>query len=312
MEVLTRILAAAALTLAAGCSFLRDPTPVESMGEQPSVHALLVTGSDTVKLLLQMVGPGVRGQEPVRARPLTAAEVSLSVGGQSVRLAEAPAGFAGCAAQSVGTAVPATPGCYAAVLPGGVRPGAVYDLSIRLAGGGTIEGKATALTALRLESPTAGARIHVTSRGFSSFEEATRVPLRLGGAERAPGAAVDFLPQIVYSRGQALTEFYCSVEYPRTAVYTRPSTGDLDFRLYGLSCVPRTPAGTQPDPQFRVDSVRAVLRVVAFDSAYTRYTNLQEEEAIALRDARSGVTGALGLFAAAARTETEVMLIPQN
>jgi hypothetical protein len=123
---------------------------------------------------------------------------------------------------------------------------------------------------------------------------------------------VDFLPQVVYSRGQALTEFYCAVEYPRTAVYTRPATGDLDLRVYGLSCVPRTPAGTQPDPQFRVDSVRAVLRVVAFDSAYTRYAKLQEEDAIALRDARSGVTGALGLFAAAARVDTEVMLIPQN
>lgn len=312
MEVLTRIAAAAALTLAAGCSFLRDPTPVESRGEQPSVHALLMTGSDTVKLLLQMVGPGTPGQEPVGARPISAAEVHLSVGGQSVRLAESPAGFSGCVAFSVGAAVPGTAGCYAAVLPGGVRPGAIYDLSVRLAGGGTIEGKATALTALRLESPAAGARIHI-ARGFSgNIDESARVPLRLRGAERAPRAAVDFLPLVVYSRGQALTEFYCSVEYPRTAVLPREATGDLSILLLGVSCVPRTPAGTQPDPQFRVDSVRTVLRVVAFDSAYTRYAALQEEDAIALRDARSGVTGALGLFAAAARVDTEVMLIPQN
>ncbi|HEX8358572.1 MAG TPA: hypothetical protein VF613_00530, partial [Longimicrobium sp.] len=112
MEVLTRILAAAALLAATGCSFLRDPTPVEAMGEQPSVHALLMTGSDTVKVLLQRVGPGAAGQDPVAARPISGAEVTLAVGGQSVRLAEAPAGFPGCAAQSVGSVTTLTAGCY--------------------------------------------------------------------------------------------------------------------------------------------------------------------------------------------------------
>jgi hypothetical protein len=196
-------------------------------------------------------------------------------------------------------------------VPGGVRPGSAYDLSIRLAGGATIQGRATALSPLRLESHGQGARIHVSTRAYSGgFEEGTRIPLRLRGAEGAPGATVDFVPRVVYSRGKALTEFYCSVEYPRAAVFTRGSEGDLDFRLYGLACTPRTPSGTQPDPQFRVDSVRAAMRVVAFDSAYARYVNLQNFDAVALREASEGVTGAVGLFAAAARVDTEVMLIP--
>ncbi len=304
MEVLTRIVAAAALLSAAGCSFLRDPTPVEAMGEQPSVHALLVTGSDTVKLLLQRVGPGVAGQEPVVVRPIPGAEVILQVGGESVRLAEAPAGFSGCVSPSVGAVNTTTAGCYAAVLPGGVRPGAAYDLRIRLSGGATIEGRATALPALRMEAP---ARIQVAARGF---DDPTLVPLRLRGAEGAPGAAVDFIPRVVYSRGQALTDFFCSVEYPRTAVFPREPGGDVSVPLFGLSCVPRTPTGAQPDPQFRVDSVRATLRALAFDSAYVRYANIQDEQAVSLREAQEGVTGALGLFAAAARAESEVMLIP--
>lgn len=311
MEVLTRTLAAAALLAAAGCSFLRDPTPVEFTGDHASVHAVLVTGSDTARLLLQRVGPGNRGSgEPVSAHPISGAEVTLETGTQSVRLAETPS--AGCVAASLGAATPAAvAGCYAAVLPGGVRPGAAYSLRIRLPGGGTIEGKATALSALRLESHPAGTRILVKNRTYSgNVDESTHVPLRLGGAEGAPGTAVEFVPRVVYSRGQALTEFYCSVEYPRGFVFPRDPQGGVSLRLFGVTCVPRTPSGTQPDPQFRVDSVRATLRVVAFDSAYTRYVAIQEEDAVARRQASAGVTGALGLFAAASRAETEVMLIP--
>jgi hypothetical protein len=311
MEVLTRVLAAGALLAAAGCSFLRDPTPVEATGEQPSVHALLVTGSDTVKLLLQRTGPGNRGSgEGVSARPISGAEVTLETGSERVRLAETPS--AGCVAVSLGAITPAdAPGCYAAAIPGGVRPGAAYSLRIRLPGGGTIEGKATALAALRLESHPAGTRIFVPRDPYSSNRgEATRLLLRLRGAEGAPGAGVDFIPRVLYSRGQALTEFYCSVEYPRGYVFPRDPQGDLHPNLYGVTCVPRTPAGTPPDPQFRVDSVRATLRVVAFDTAYTRYVDIQEEDAVGRRDATAGVTGAIGLFAAAARVQTEVVLVP--
>lgn len=314
MEVLTRLLAAAALVAAAGCSFLRDPTPVEAMGEQPSVHALLMTGSDTVKVLLQRVGaaPRLSGEGPVAGRPIQGAEVSLVVGGETVTLASSPRGFSGCVAQSVGSQLPAdTAGCYAAVLPGGVKPGAEYALRIRLPGGGTIEGTTTALAALRVESPAAGARIHVKERTFNGgSEDFTRLPVRLRGAERAAGVSVDLVPLVVYSRGQRITDFYCSVDYPRGAVFRRDAEGNTTLPIAGVQCVQRTPAGTQPDPQFRTDSVRAVLRAVAYDSAYVRYLDAQEQNSVAAREVTVGVTGAIGLFAAAARAEHEVVLIP--
>ena len=312
MEVLTRILAAAALISAAGCSFLRDPTPVEAMGEQPSVHALLVTGSDTVKLLLQRVGSGRASNDGgVAARPLLGADVSLVVGAETVKLAPARRGF-GCAAQSVGSQLPAdTAGCYAAVLPGGVKPGAEYALRIRLPGGGTIEGTTTALAALRVESPAAGTRIVVKQRSFESGpDDYTRVRLRLRGAERAAGASADFIPVAVYSRGQRITDFFCSVDYPRTEVLARDPEGSVIVPISGVQCVPRTAPGTQPDPQFRTDSVRAVMRVVAYDSTYVRYLAAQGNNSVAAREVTAGVTGAIGLFAAAARTEHEVVLVP--
>ena len=313
MEVLTRILAAAALASAAGCSFLRDPTPVEAMGEQPSVHALLMTGSDTVKVLLQRVGAAPnRGQGPVSARPIAGADVSLLVGGETVKLEASRPGFSGCATQTAGSQLPPdTNGCYTAVLPGGVRPGAEYALRIRLPGGGAIEGMTTALSALRVESPAAGARIHVRPRTFDGGPDSlTRLPVRVRGAERAAGVSVDFIPLAVYSRGQRVTEFFCSVDYPRSFVLQRDAQGTITLPITGVHCAPRTQNGTQPDPQFRTDSVRAALRVVAFDSSYVRYLEAQERNSVAAREVTVGVTGSIGLFAAAARAEHEVVLIP--
>jgi hypothetical protein len=307
MEVLTRILAAAALVSAAGCSFMRDPTPVEAMGEQPSVHALLMTGTDTVKVLLQRVGAAPRGQEPVSARPILGADVSLVVGGETVKLASSPAGFSGCVTQSFGSQLPAdASGCYAAVRPGGVKPGAEYALRIRLPEGGTIEGKTTALAALRVESPAAGARIQVTARTFDGgSNDFTRLPVRVRGAERAAGVSIDLIPLAVYSRGQRITDFQCSVDYPRGALFRHDAQGTITLPISAVHCVPRT-----PDPQFRTDSVRATLRAVAFDSAYVRYLEAQEQNSVSAREVTVGVTGAIGLFAAAARAEQEVVLIP--
>ncbi|MBD0320692.1 MAG: hypothetical protein ICV87_10185 [Gemmatimonadetes bacterium] len=313
MEVLTRFLAAAALLSAAGCSFLRDPTPVEAMGEQPSVHALLMTGSDTVKVLLQRVGaaPRLRGAGAA-TRPISGADVRLTVGGETVRLAASPAGFSGCVTQSIGSQLPAdTAGCYAAVLAGGVKPGAEYALRIGLPGGGTIEGRARALAALRVESPAAGARIHVKARTFDGGQtDFTRLAIRLRGAEGSAGVSADLVPLVVYSRGQPVTDFFCSVDYPRGFVFPRDQEGTITLPVAGVQCVPRTPAGTPPDPQFRTDSVRAVLRAVAYDSAYVRYLDFQEQNSVAAREVTVGVTGAIGLFAAAARAEHEVVLIP--
>jgi hypothetical protein len=308
MEVLTRALAAMALAALAGCSFLREPTPVEAMGEQPSVHALLLTGSDTVKVLLQRVGASRNPNlEAITAAPITGARVRLVAAGQEFPLAESPASIPGCVPRAQGDDSPATrAGCYAALLPGGVRPGAVYGLRIALAGGGTIEGETTALPALRLDGPAAGSRIRVAGRFAGPTGENTVIRVRTSGAEGAPTAAVELVPRVAYARGQAFTRFFCQVEYPRGAPLPRSAGGALEVTVYGIGCA-SLPGSNEP---FRPDSVRATLRVVAFDSAYTRYLEAQESDAALAREVTRGVKGALGLFASAARAEHDVVLIP--
>lgn len=307
-----RAFSAALLAVVAGCSFLRDPLPVDAMGEQPSVHALLLTGSDTVKLLLQQVGPSHSPHgDPVTARPIPGADVRLLVAGQTVRLLEAPADFSCTRRTSTVPPPEAGLGCYGAVLPDGVRPGARYSLRISLPGGGTIEGETTTLPALQLDSPSAGARIGVRVReSVGSREDRTALRLRLRGAEGSASAAVDILPHTVYSGGAARAEYTCYLALFRTELFPRNADGTVEAPLYGIRCV-RTESQLH-DPQFRADSVRATLRVVAYDSASTRYIQAQARgsDAVAARDVTQGVTGAIGLFAAAARGDQEVVLIP--
>jgi hypothetical protein len=309
MEVLTRILAAAAVLSAAGCSFLREPTPVEAMGERPSVHALLVTGDDTARVLLQRVGRGNPGTgEPVAARPVSGADVRLLSGAEAVRLAEAPAGFAGCTVPSPGSTRPAgQAGCYAAVLPGGVRAGAAYELRIGGAGTGSIEGRTVALAPLQVEAPTS---LRVGTLGYQGEQEPARLPVRLRGAEGGNHVSVELLPRVVYSRGQAHTRFNCSLVYPSFQLLPRGADDRVELGVYGARCFLPPVAGQQPDPQFRTDSVRAVLRVTVFDAAFARYAALESGDALKASDATQGVTGALGLFASASRAEREVVLIP--
>jgi hypothetical protein len=310
MEVLMlRIAAAALLLAAAGCSFLRDPTPIEALGENAVVHAMLVTGADTVQVLVVRVGPGTDPNlgENVAVRPLVGADVRLNAGAGDVRLTES----APCYSQyEFGGGPPGeqpqTAGCYTAVLAGGVRPGAAYSLRVGLPGGGTIEGQATARAALSIREPQPGTRLHVRSPG----EPPRTLAVRVSGAEGAGGANVDFLSLAAFRGGSVVPNAACSVVYSHGVQSEVSADGVIQTRLHGVSCVERTnPDGTGDRP-FRPDSLRTRLRVTAYDSAYVRYLAQTGENAVSVREARVGLTSGLGLFAAAARADRDIVLIP--
>ena len=138
----------------------------------------------------------------------------------------------------------------------------------------------------------------------------TRIPLRLGGAERAAGVSADFTPVAVYSRGVQVADAVCGVEYVRGEVFHSDAEGITHVPVYGVHCSSSTLPGSPSDPQRRADSVRVKMRVMAYDSAYVRYVGVQDRNSVAAREVREGITGAIGIFAAAARTEHEVVLIP--
>lgn len=304
-----RVAAAALLLAAGGCSFLRDPSPIEALGENAVVHAMLVTGADTVQVLVVRVGPGTNPNtgENVTVRPLVGADVRLDAGAGDVRLTES----APCYSQyefGSGQPIeqPQTAGCYTAVLPGGVRPGSAYSLRVGLPGGGSIEGTATARPALSIRDPQPGARLHVRPLG----ETPRTLVVRVSGAEGAAAANVDLLPLAAFRGGGVVSNAVCAVGY---SFGTRPEVsaeGEIRTLVHGLSCVERTNPNGTGDRPFRPDSLRVRLRVTAYDSAYVRYLAQTSETAVSVREARVGLTSGLGLFAAAARADRDIVLIP--
>lgn len=300
-----RIATAALVLAAAGCSFLRDPSPIEALGENAVAHAVLVTGSDTVQVLLVRVGPGSDPAtgENVTVRPILGADVRLG----DVRLTEsAPCYSRYDHSGRQPNEQLQTAGCYTAVLPGGVRPGTAYALRVSLPGGGTIEGQATARAALSIRDPQPGARLHVRPPS----ENPQTIAVRLSGGEGAAAIAVDFLSLAAFRGGGAVPNAVCSVEYPRGIQLAPNAEGVVRTPVYGTRCVERTNPNGTGDRPFRPDSLRVRLRVMAFDSAYIRYLAQTGENSVSVREAQVGITNGLGLFAAAARDDRDVVLIP--
>ena len=303
-----RIATAALLLAAAGCSFLRDPSPIEALGENAVAHAVLVTGSDTVQVLLIRVGAGSNPTtgENVSVRAIIGADVRLAAGAGDVRLTEsAPCYMGPDLSGSQPREQVQTAGCYTAVIPGGVRPGTAYTLRAGLPGGGTIEGQATARAAVSIRDPQPGARLHVRPPN----ENAQTIALRVSGAEGA-AVSVDFLTLAAFRGGSAVPNAICFVDYPRGEQLEADAEGVVRTQVYLTTCVERTNPNGTGDRQFRPDSLRARLRVTAFDSAYVRYLDQTSENAVSVREAQVGITTGLGLFAAAARADRDVVLIP--
>lgn len=304
-----RIATAALVLAAAGCSFLRDPSPIEALGENAVAHAVLVTGSDTVQVLLIRVGPGndAATGENVTVRPIMGAEVRLAAGAGEVRLTESAPCYSrydysgGQPNEQLQTA-----GCYTAVIPGGVRPGTTYTLRASLPGGGTIEGQATARAAVTIRDPQPGARLHIRPPG----ENAQTVAVRLSGGEGAAAVGVDFLTLAAFRGGSVVTNAVCGVAYDRGDEVEVDAEGVVRTRVFVVSCLERTNPNGTGDRPFRPDSLRARLRVTAFDSAYVRYLHQTSENSVSVREAQVGITKGLGLFAAAARADRDIVLIP--
>ncbi|HEX8209526.1 MAG TPA: hypothetical protein VF584_04985 [Longimicrobium sp.] len=304
-----RIATAALVLAAAGCSFLRDPSPIEALGENAIAHALLVTGSDTVQVLLIRVGTGSNPAtgENVSVRPIIGADVRLAAGAGEVRLTESASCYSGpgfSGRQPNEQLQPA--GCYTAIVSGGVRPGTAYTLRVGLPGGGTIEGQATARAAVSIHDPQPSARLHVRPPN----ESAETIAVRVSGTEGAT-VNVDFLRLAAFRGGSEVSNALCFVDYPRGEQLEVDAEGVVRTHVYLATCVERTNPNGTGDRPFRPDSVRVRLRVTAFDSAYVRYLDKTSGNAVSAREARVGITTGLGLFAAAARADRDIVLIPR-
>ena len=306
MELLKRAAAGAALAALCACSLTRADTPVGADPDQLLVYSVLRAGGDTVQVLVTRLGT-----DPVRpgSAGVSGARVELSGGGVRIRLAEAPGGFRPCTELLVGPAQAVIePGCYAAVLPGGVRVGERYDLAIELPGGAAVHGGTTVPPPPALLRPVEGTHVPFAWSGFLGDAGPVRVAwerpesgvlmlgaragrLWRGGVAASPGQC-----QVIL----VTTDFTGLVGFPVEA------PGDsMTARAILQGCEAGSLGTSSPPP----DSVEAFVDATAADSAFARYARVSSD-GVAQSRASFGITGAYGVFGSATRTARRVVLVP--
>lgn len=309
MEILRR-LALLVLAGAAGCEFVHEPTPLGLTGEQVSVHSVLRADSDTVSVLLERVDPTASPHGTPETRPVSGAGVRIVTGSTTVRLSEAPTGFPRCFSPypREGKIPPIAPGCYAAIIPGGVREGARYELQVDLPGGGAIRGSAVVPGKPDLLSPAEGARFEV-ARGYNT-EGLGRIPVRLRAPAGAAGIEVGLRPVAAFEGGRQVQSAICDVDHPLGVVRDATRSDSVVVPIFGIACVERVDSTGRNDRSVALDSLRVELLVTAYDTAYTRYAALLGRGSAERSRASAGVSGAVGVFAGVASTRRTLVLVP--
>lgn len=294
--------------LATGCDLVREPTPLELTGEEVLVHSLLLAGSDTVSVYLTRSRPG-RGTPAPNIQPIAGAEVRIIGPAGSIRLNEDPPGLPRCFIQNTGLQPATQPGCYGALLPGGVKPGARYELQIALPGGGTIEGIAVVPQPLVILAPEHQHRILAETPTSARPEIYGSVQTRWGGSGDAGRVQFRIQSLAVLRNGVRVPSASCDFEtisvVPR-GVDAR-STGSAFVGFQVLNCFEEPASGTLR--RIEPDSIQARFVITAFDTAYTRYAEVISKDAVERRHLSVGVRGALGVFAGAATSEQRVTVL---
>lgn len=273
------------------------------------VGSVLSAGSDTVFVSLVRVTPRPYSQEST-ARPIQGAEVRLQGDIATVGLTEGPPGFPPCLTYHSSNREAATIPCYAAVFPGGVRPGGSYRLSILLPGGGTIEGAAKVPHTPAVIAPEADTRW--IRRGSGDIDT-----LRVRWSASPGTAGVGFALQShrVFYKGALVANADCTIYLLGSSrpsvhrVLDSPRTDSASLTYDVIQCTGRV--GTDAPFPFRPDSVQARLIVTAYDTAYTRYREGPGGSSVRPEHITAGITGALGVFAGVASAQRRVTLVPE-
>lgn len=295
---------ALAATAAACGDFVRPPIFVPGDPDQLLVHAVLRAGSDSAAVWVSRVGVESVGI------PVTGAQVRLGGSAGEAVLREVPQGSAPCAAVAVIPdqfhGVPG--GCYAARVPGGVRPGAEYQLDVQLPTGQRARGRTVVPLPPVVQAPAEGLRLPARRGEFDGSLTAWD-SLTLKWA--APG-------RVTLAASASRAWFSPAAAIPCQAILIRPDGGDTpvylpeDLESDSADIRPQT-GGCSVDPQTKPlapDSVEVAVGITVYDSVY--YTYIREwNNGIPARDASAGLEGAYGVFGSAATATRYLRLIPR-
>ena len=308
----------ALLALAAGCEIVPPPTGVDL---EPSLqlNALLRAGADTVAVLLERTATE---NGSLRTTPVSGAQLRLAGPGGDVTLREAPAGFAACVREfdpATGLPAPAQagPGCYAGVVPGGVRAGATYSLAADLPGRAPATARATVPLPPEPVYPVAGERIPLRLAAGPGSSLLFTDALTLRWRTHRKGERV--LPGVeagrVYRGGRAVPGAVCGVYLRSDSDLLVDGTGRQGLAdsatVAGMvsGCGEWTGAGaSRRFTALQPDSVEVHLHLTALDSAYA-LSRVSFGGAVRAPSASVGVTGAYGMFIGLAHARRRIVFV---
>ncbi len=292
--------------LATAC--LRDPDPFDLDDAALSVHAVLEAGADSaVVLISRPTRPGDPG--PVPYDPVSEAEVGLVLAADTTWLVEDP--DAPCVGPWYADGSGSGAGCYRAPLDRPVAPGAVYGLVVRLPDGGRVTGETRVPEPVDVVAPDVGASVSVACDTDDrcepeppEFGPIASVRIAWSAPPDDEAVVVQIAVREVYSGGAVYPGDACELGWgplvggPATPLRTETVRWDLP-RVTCAGELART----------RFDSIRAEIRVVALNPAYTRYAEAAWEGTIRVDATSQGLDGALGVFGAVAPALQEVLLV---
>jgi hypothetical protein len=298
MEILRITLSLALLgalgAWAAACGLGGDPVAPGALEDQVSVHSVLVAGADTVMVVLTRTPPSLGPYEYASPQPLYGATVRISSDGETLLLVEQDGMGARCLPRSITPHYGSQVGCYLAAIPGGVRAGETYELTIETHGYGTIQGRATVPSAPALLEPVAHSTITIGTE-FPWSDRLDPVPVSWGAVE--PDHRLELTLRTKAEE--------CSVAMEVSQRYGNNSGADLS----GLDSASIQYRRIYCRDQELAESYLADLSLTLFDTAYARYLKYNGVHRSTPKDYGSaGVVGALGVFAGAATTSVPVNL----
>jgi hypothetical protein len=283
------LLALGALLPIAACEFLRDPVLLQ-FEEQLAVHAVLLSGDTIAEVLVTRTNAG---DSAFVIRGVPDAQVRLVSGSTSLTLTVKP-GSNCFSHEFLGDPglLEINRGCYSAHIPGGLRAGTTWQLLVDAGSLGNATGSATLPEAPAFSLPVAGARL-ASEGGF--LGGSPTFTIRWSGVPRTRLAELDVaVPSrecSAYLAPQGTTGFGEEVIPVANADSLRARLGDSGCTI-----------STQGMP--------AELRLVAYDSTYTLYRDENRGPRGTLeRTSSMGLSGAVGVFAGAARAVLPILLV---
>lgn len=298
MEILRTTLSLALLgalgAWAAACGSGGYTVAPGALEDQVSVHSVLVAGADTVMVVLTRTPrtPGQFGY--ITSQPLYGATVRLSSEGDTLLLVEQDETGSRCLWHESPPEYWKRVGCYLAVLPGGVRAGGTYELTIDTHGHGTIHGRATVPSAPTLLEPAENSAITIGA-DFPWSDRLDPVPVRWGAVE--PGHRLELTLRTRAEKCRVSMEVGQRYGDNSGVDLSGLDSGSIQYRR--IYCFEQELAESYP----------ADLTLTLFDTAYARYLKHNGVFRATPNGAGSaGITGALGVFAGAASTTVPVTL----